>query len=66
MVICHYVEFLKGQNFIRSCGLGTEIRHHARFCRNWSINRGDVAIFLIFQHGHCRQLDFSNSQNFIG
>jgi len=35
----------------------TEARHHAKFCRNWSIHRRDIAIFEFLKMAASDNLD---------
>jgi len=52
--------FSRWQNFIWRGGLEdwTEVRHLAKFCRNWSINRGHITILRLFTMGAAAILIF--------
>jgi len=61
MAIHHHVEFLKGKILSKEVWR-TEVRHHAKFCRNSSINRGDIAIFRLLKMAAAAMLDLRNRE----
>ena len=64
MAAVHHLGFVKFE-FFNGRAVKAHILHQcSKFYKDRSIHYGDIAIFVIFQDGGCRHLEFSKIRNF--
>jgi len=58
MAIGNHVELINGKILFEEGVWRTEACHHTKFCRNWSIHRGDIATFRYLKMAATAILNF--------